>query len=375
MLLKKIRIIAVAFAIMLTFSGCQKFTGISEMTIAQGVGIDRINGDTVLSVEYLDLSEGTGTTDTLGEDITSLVTVSGDNISYAIAKASSSVSGPIYFGQNRMIVFGEDYCKKDLTKGVDYVLRGVDSRVDVSVAMSENSAKSMLKTSQNKSKVPVQSLYETVMSGAKNSLSINVYANDLLNISSSKTSDLFLPILKEKDKGVLADGIAVFSNEKLVGKLDEKQTMAFIIIRNQCEGGLITVKDEKLGAVGLDIISCKTKNKAKLQNNKLVFETSVNLKLNLSDTEKGIATKVSEDDMNRLEALAKNKIKNICKDTVSYCFEKKSDPFFFDKMVAKSYPKYYKAHQNNWRDELKDVDYEIEVKAILKSINNSSIKG
>lgn len=373
--MKKTRFLAVIICVLLLFTGCQRMDGISKMSIAQGVAIDKNAHKTMLSVEYLDLSKGTGTTDTLGDDITSVVSAVGDNISYAVAQASSSFSGPIYFGQNRIIVFGENYCKYDLTKGVDYILRGVDSRVDVSIAMSENNAKNILKINQNKSKVPSQSLYETIKSGEKNALSICVCANDLLNISNSKTSDLYLPVLKEKDKGVVADGVAVFSKEKLVQKLNQNQTMAFLIIKNRCKGGLVSVQDEKLGSVGLEISNCKSKNKAKLQNGKLVFQTKVKIELNLSDTEKGVATRVTEYDINRLEKLANKKIKTMCKSTVNYCFNNQSDIFFFDKMVAKSYPKYYEIHQNNWRDELKFVNYQVDVKSKLKSIDNSSKKG
>lgn len=373
--MKKIKFVAAVVAVLLLLSGCQRMDGISKMSIAQGVAIDKKRNEIMLSVEYLDLSKGTGTTDTLGDDITSVVSAVGDNISLAVSRASSSFSGPIYFGQNRIIVLGENYCKYDLKNGVDYILRGVDSRVDVSIAMSENDAENIMKINQNKSKVPAQSLYETIKSGEKNAMSICVCANDLLNISSTKTSDLYLPILKEKDKGVVAGGIAIFSNEKLVKKLDENQTMAFVIIKNRCKGGLISVKDEKLGIVGLEIANCKTKNRAKRYKKRLVFQTEVKLELNLSDTENGVATRVTEEDINRLEVLVNSKIKNTCTDLVKTSFENNSDVFFFDKMVAKAYPKYYKAHQNYWRDELRFVDYEISVDSKLKSIDNSSKKG
>lgn len=373
--MKKIKLFALIIAFVLLFSGCQRNNGISEMSIAQGVGIDSKGDKVTLYVQYLDLAKGTGTTDNLGVNITSVVSATGDNISYAVARVSSSVSGPVYFGQNRIIIFGKEYCKNGLLNTLDYVLRGVESRVDVNVAMSDDTAEKIINSNKDKAKVPAMSVYETVRAGEKNSLSIDVTTNDLLNISSCKTSDIYLPVLSVKDKRTFANGIAVFSKEKLALILDEKQSMAFVILKDKSKGGLISIRDEKFGTVGLEISDCKTKNKAYFENDKLCFSTNINIKLSLDDTEKGVATTVNEKDIKRLEKQVEKEIKNRCNQTVKLCFSKGCDPFFLDRNVAKINPKFYKENIDNWRELLKNVDYRVNVKSELSAINNSSTKG
>lgn len=373
--MRKILFIILAIIVALSTSGYRNEAILSEMTIAQGLAIDKDKNETKLTVQYLDLSKGVGTTDTLNSNISSIIQGNGKTISTAVTKVSSSLSSTLYFGQNRVIVFGKDYCENDFSKGVDYILRGVDSRVDVLLAMSEKNGEDIIKSSQNKAKVPAEDVYETLKSGQKSGYSLAVDVNDLLNLYSTQASDIYLPILKINSNKSACDGIAIFSGERLVSTIKNDTVIGFLAVQNELDGGTLVVRDSKLGTVGLEIASCKAKNHASLTKNGVLFSTKIKLKLNLNDVEKGVTTRVSDDDIARLEELASKKLEKLCEEAVLKCFENKSDPFMFNKLLNKYDRKAYKDLSKNWRGNLAQFNYKANVKSKLQTINNSSSRG
>lgn len=372
--MKKTKIVICVLLVLVLFTGCKPNQSISKLSIAQGIAIDKNDDKIEFSVQYLDLSKGTGTTDTLGRNITNVVTVIGDDISSAVAKTSTKISGSVYFGQNRVIVFGDDFAKSTLSRGIDYVLRGVDSRVDVLVAMSERDAKAVLKSDEGKTKVPAQSVCDTIKSGEQKGFSISVTANDLLNYASTKTSDIYMPVLSTKNDKTTTTGIAIFSEKKLVKFLNDDEVFGFVILKNRNEGGSVVIKDEKLGVVGLTVAKCKTKNSSKIQDGNLCFVSNIKANLVLDDVQKGVVTTVSPKDLKRLEKSAQKRIEEICTSAASECFNYKSDPFLFSKNMAKSYPKFYRENEDNWRELLPNTKVKVSAKVTISALNNTSIK-
>lgn len=102
------------------------------------------------------MTKGSSTTEGVDSNITSVACGSGDNISKAVSKASAGVTGPIFFGQNKIIVFGMEYAELGLDGINDYVLRGIDSRPDVQVALCDTSAQEVIRSKQGNAKYPLK---------------------------------------------------------------------------------------------------------------------------------------------------------------------------------------------------------------------------
>ena len=179
MLRKISKIILLLLLVVLLFSGCSD--SLSEMSVVQGVGVDKTQKGVKVSVQYLDLTKGSGTTENLGGNITSVALGTAGNISKAVSKTSANISSPVFFGQNKVIVFGNDYAQNGLENVVDYTLRAVDSRPDVFVALSKTTAEDVMKSSEHRTKVPVQEIYDMLKTGEETGLSCAVTVKDLQN--------------------------------------------------------------------------------------------------------------------------------------------------------------------------------------------------
>ena len=70
MLRKISKIILLLLLVVLLFSGCSD--SLSEMSVVQGVGVHKTQKGVKVSVQYLDLTKGSGTTENFGGNITSV---------------------------------------------------------------------------------------------------------------------------------------------------------------------------------------------------------------------------------------------------------------------------------------------------------------
>lgn len=372
--MKKVLALLLCVVIIFSFSSCSSGRSLSDKSVAQAVSIDLVDKETVVGIQYLDLSKGTATADGFDNNITSVATGQADNISSAVSKASASLSGPIFFGQNKLIVFGKEYAKLGIGGISDYILRGIDSRPDVLVAICDSSAKDVVSSKENNAKVPAESLYNMIKTGESVGLSIKVNVNDLLNMYNSKTSDVYLPCLTVNDDKTSCDGIMLFSEQEPACILDDDETFGFLLLKDAIKGGMLSSYDEKLGNVGFEIKSTNLKRKTYFKNNEIHFDVNLKLKLVLNDVQNGVAVKISADDVSRLEKIASQKAESLCNAAVGRCLTDKSDALSLGRELAKYSPVKYDEIKNSWHDELPNIKYDINVSSKLEFVSDNSIR-
>lgn len=373
-MLKKISLLLLSVVMLFSFSSCNSATNLSDMSVAQGVSIDCSGEFTRVCVQFLDLSKGSATSDGVDNNITSVTGGSGENISKAVSNASAGLTGPIFFGQNKIIVFGDEYAKLGLDGIGDYALRAVDSRPDVLVALCNENAEKVIRSKQENAKIPAQSLYDMIKTGERVGLSISVSANELMNAYSDETSDVCLPCLSVNDEKTFCNGIVIFSSQKPAALLDDGETFGFLLMNNLIKGGALNVYDEKLGNVSFEIKSTKIKKTASSVGSAIKFDCKLKAKLILNNTQKGIVVKTSEEDISRLEVLANQELERLCTCAVKKCLESKSDALFIGKMLAKSDLDAYNRMKSNWHENLANVKFNIDASSEIELISDNSIK-
>ncbi len=372
--MKSFRIIALVLVIALAFSGCMNTQNLKDLTVVQGLGVDVNADDTKITVQYLNLAKSGSATDALNGNITTTADGSANNISDAISVAAKSLSQKIFFGQNKIIVFGNEYSKVGIDKGLDYLLRSIDSRPDVLVAISADTAENVIKSTQNGARIPAENIYQLLKVGQDNGLGAVVTVNDLLNLYADETSDIYLPLLKTEDKIASCEGVVVFSDNKSVKTLDPRQTFGFLFVKNKINGGSLTVKSEEFGFVGLEIIDSVTKCKVSTQGTKITFHCDVSVVLLLNELEKGITTDLKPAKIGDIQKLVENQVEDMCKSAVNACTNSNSDPFMIGRYLAKEDVELYNLLKENWHDTLPDVEFKVKVDAKLKNVNDNSVR-
>lgn len=369
-----IKIISVVIAVSVLLSGCCSGQRLSDLTIVQAVGIDKQDDKTQISLQYLNLNKSTGSTDSLSDNITSVAYGTSNSISSAISTASKVLSQRVFFGQNKLVVLGNEYVQGDIEKGLDYLVRSVDSRPDVLVAISEEKASDIISCCENDIMLPAKKIYELLKLGEETGLGASVTVNKMLNMYSEPTADIYLPVLSLNNKVVKCKGIAVFSKEKYQKTLTPSQSFGMLFINGNITNGSLNVKNDTLGNVGVEILSSKSKRSAYVSNGQLHFDISIKVRILLDEVEKGTTTAVQERETKMIESLINRKVKQMCLSAVKECFSLGSDPFMTGKYLARDSEYQYNALKDNWREILPYTDVNISVHTDLEKVNDNSVR-
>ncbi len=363
--------ISVCLIIML-FTGCTERNNLSDLSIVEGMGIDYDGQKVTITVQTLNLAkEGSGA-EALSGNVTMNTSGTGSNISEAIESATEKLSKKIFFGQNRIIVFGMGMAENYLHKNIDYLLRSSDSRSDVQICIAESEAAKVMESKENDALVPAESVTSLLDIGEKSGFAADITTNELLNFYLDKTSDIYIPVVSAEEKSVSVAGIAIYNDERLVDILDKNETFGFLLLSNKMKTGFLNISSDELGEIGVDIIRAKTKTYASVENGKVVLRAKIKADLMLDAVEHGYINTITAKHLEDVENLVKEKIKQYCNDAFSVCIEGQSDCLRIGENLAMRHPKDYDRLSDNWKPALSGAQLEMDVDCKFKKINENS---
>ena len=370
--MKIFKILTAICLVLLLFTGCSERNDLSELSIVEGMGIDYTDDKISVTVQTLNLSkEGSGA-EALSGNVTMNTTGEGSNISSAIENATQKLSKKIFFGQNRIIVFGMELAEGYIDKNIDYLLRSSDSRSDVKLCIAEEEAAKVMESRENDALVPSESVTSLLAMGEKSGFGATVTTNEVLNLYLDKTSDIYLPVVKAEKESVSVAGIAIYNSQKLSAVLDKNETFGFLMLKNKIDTGFLTVKSPELGEIGVDVIRSKTKTYASYEDGRVVFHAKIKSDLMLDAVEKGYIATITNKHLQDIQKLVENEMIAYCSQAFTECIKGGSDCIRIGENLAMHSPKAYDTLSDNWKDALKNAVLDIEAECHLKKINENS---
>lgn len=374
--MKGFKIITSALLICLIFTGCASNSNLRDLSIVEGMGIDLTDDDINVTVQMLNLvKEGTGS-EALSGNVTINTEGGGKSISSAIKTISEKTSKKLFFGQNRVIVFGRDFAEKQLDSNLDYFLRSGNSRADILLCMTEDTAKAAMESNENDAIVPAESIASLLISGETKGVSASISAGELLNLYKDKTSDMYLPVIKCGEKNASASGIAIYSGARLVKILnDDEAIQGFLFLNNKIKSGLILVEHTELGKTAVEITKSHSDARASYRDGKIILEEKIKVNLKVNEAEKGIKASITDKQLEEIQKLTEQQIKKACFTAFSQCTENESDCIRMGERLAMCDPPAYKKLSDNWHKSFKNAELKIDVKCNISKINENSKKG
>lgn len=371
--MKSFKIIVSVLLILLLFSGCSDASNnLKDLSIVEGMGIDLKDDEIVITVQSLNLSkEGFGA-EALSGNITMNSDGSGRNISEAIANITESLSKELFFGQNRLIVFGMDLAKSYLNENLDYLLRSADSRMDVSVCIAEKEAAQIMESKENDALVPSESIASLLELGEKSGFAVDVTTNELLNVYLDKTSDMYLPVISAGEKSASVTGVAIYNDNELVRVLDKNSIYGFLFLSNKISYGVLNVENEQFGKIGLNIISSFTKTRADVENGRVVLHADVKAQLMIDATEKGLINRITRESLYEIKELAEELISSYCQNAFYDSVQSQSDCLRIGESLAMFSPNDYAKLSDDWKNVLPSAVLDLNVNCEFKKINENS---
>lgn len=364
--------------------GCYNYKELNDLAITSAIGIDKSdNGYKVTAQVVNTQKEGTDNNSSSDPKII-IYEHTSKTVQEAVRYMVLESPKRLYPNHMQVIIISEDVAKDGILKSLDLFFRDSELQKKFYVLISKDvSANQILKTL-----TPADSI---VSSNIKKSLESDssylgitelVTYDELINTYLNPNKEISLPsvTLKGKMKGsdkidnieqsdsstkVVLSQIAIFKDDKMIGYLDDKQSIAlsFIkgkinntIIKYKCNGGYVVV--ETTNSKSSINVDNKGNFRIKISGDAAINEVSCDINLE------------NDNSISKINKQVNKEIKKNVNNTIKYVKNNyNSDIFNFLDILYKNQYSLYKKISNDWyKDKFKDskIDIDVDIKVIEK---------
>ena len=376
--MKKFLLFLVVLLNPLLITGCWDRTEINDVALVTGLGIDKKNEKTIeLTAEMhipkaLGATGGDGSGGNAGAPQTFIRSGEGSTITDAISNLQEKIPREVFWGQTKVIVFGEKLAKEGIRVPLDFLTRHPQPRLRAHMFVAKGKAKDILVLHPPLERSPSEVLREL----AKSEVLMDVTLKELLQMLSGDAQAAAIPMVRilPPNEGMeplqtiaYINQTAIFKKDKMTGQIDDKLTRGVLWIRNEITQANITVTPkEGKGYVSTTMLRANSELIPRIQGGKwkitikVVSENDVMVNgsdLNLMNPKfiQMLQKEIEKDIQHRLDQT----LEKVQKDT-------KVDIFGFSEQFHRKYPKEWKKAKMNWDKILPSVDVTLDVKANIR---------
>lgn len=332
-------------------TGCSNYHELNDLAIVSAIGIEKEEEKFKVTLElYREVKEGNS-----AKEESTTIEGTGKTIDEAINNSSLMSETLLYFSHIQAIIIDGDYAKEGISKMIDYLSRNTEFSFVSYVVVTEDKKPSEILSKKDIDNKIIGKAIASIFNITEQNSSNFVYSKyyDFLSIYVNERQDLYVPILKVKDKKLLVEDMVVFKDDQVVKKLDALNTKTFSLLINNSDSLFYKLNYEEQQVV-LRIYEGKTKYK--IRDGKIVID--INIISDIDEVDGNIDT-LDEKVISKLEKKLENAVKNDVNDLVSTLKEVDSDALGLQDVAYDNYGK----SEKSWKN------YEIEVK-----VNNQITK-
>lgn len=397
----KFRYLIVLLSIFL-LSGCWNYRELNDMSIAGSIGIDYDVENNLFDVSVQVFKAKKSGSDNAGsssdESPVVLYEEKGKTVHEALRNAVKEAPKKLYIGHLDLIVFGEDLAKTHFFESLDFLFRDVESRKDFNIILAKGgTAKDVLKVLTPLETNPSTSMMQTLIAnstfkGTAPTVSFDEALAYIYNegieltlptveiVGDTKKSDEADSIAKIDPKTALVfNSVAVFKNNKLIGYLNEEESLGFSIITGQIGSSVIPFPcDDSGNYASFEIIKMKSGATVKKDGDQIKSEIAISAKASLSEI--NCAIDLTDDkEYKRIEEMANKATEQIVQKALNKVMkEYKSDIFGFGDQLFRTEYQYWKTIKPDWDSKFPEIETSIKTKITLftkGSTTTSTTKG
>ena len=265
--MKKKKFIILIFTIVMCpviLCGCWNYKEIDSLAIVAGIAIDKdLNTKEYIVTTEIITTQLQGVSSVISSE---LFTSRGDSIFQAMRNMIEKTGLRLYWSGTKVVIINESIATEGIIPVIDWVSRDSDVRPDIWLLISKgNNAAEILKHKVKINEVTSFHLDDTMMSGkVLSGFKDSRLSTFIDEINSKGNSTAIATVKNEHNNDSIAPrltGSAIFKADKMVGYLDDKETLYVQIIKNKIQEGLVVLKNVAGSDTGvtLEIFQNRTK--------------------------------------------------------------------------------------------------------------------
>jgi len=378
MKIKKIILLLIIF----TLTGCYDSKELNNIAILTATEINRVDDNYIINAEVVNPQNPDKQTTKASPFI--IYTGTGKTIQEAYRQIKLSSSRYLYPEHLQVLIINENLAKEGISEVLDFYLRDPSIRTEFNILIGKNN--DILSTTTPIEEISSSSINETIKTNNRfQGVSNLTTLNELAIMSLNPNTEIILPSIKLKNITKKSDteeninntkidtmyelsGLAIFTDNKLLGYLDNNQSISYNIIKNQIKSSILTYECEENKYLSAEIIN--SKSKIQVKNNQININVTTNATINESnchlELNKNKSIKLLE---NNLSIYLKNNLEN----DINYIRNTyNSDVFgFLDEIYKHNYKEYLKV-KDNWYQEIYK-NYPINITAKVNIVSKGNI--
>lgn len=373
--------------LLLLLSGCYNYRELNDLAIVSAISINKMDDKYDVTAQVVNPKKEQDTSSSNEPDFITYNS-EGKSIQEAFRLIVKESPKKMYGAQMQILIIDENIAKENLKDILDFLARDPEIRKEFYILIGKS--KDILEILTPLDNISSQNIMDSLKANNKYMGYSNLITfNDLISNFQNDNIEIALPsieIIGNENKGdeeenlestkseasVVLSNIGVFKDNKLVGYLTEKESLAYNFVMNNITNAIITTNYPNDKYIVNGIIESSTKTEAKPKDNKINIKikgkaaiSEVNYDIDLTK-EKNV--KKLEKDLNeKIEKFIKKSIKDINN-------KYNSDIYGFEDLYYKSDAEYFKNIKDKWDSEIfKNI--KIDVSSNIEIVEQGNLLG
>ncbi|WP_079507569.1 Ger(x)C family spore germination protein [Mesobacillus jeotgali] len=363
----------------LILTGCWNSQDISESAFVQGIGLDKDGNEIKGSIEIIkptSAQAGQSGGKSSGNHI--ILELRGDSLIEIGREFIRITKRRLNFGHTNTIIIGEELAKEtDFPLALDVLRRDQMFRLNGYLFISDKDPREIFN---------IPTLYEDLsstelVSVLEQTKFISVYTPTKLyefyRFLIGHHFNAYVPIISVQDsvnqKVTAITGTAVIKNNKMVGKLNIKESTGLNWLLNLVKGGTITAMLGERDRASLEVKKAKTKIVPHLEGKQLKIDIQTEIEGTLADNM--TLAKLNESFLKKVEKRISQEVEGLMLSSINKLQELETDITDFGLIIHQTSPKEWKRIEPEWDDIFANAEINIEVNTLIthQGLTNESL--
>lgn len=369
---RTLTIIFLALALPVFLSGCWDSRELNRLLIVTGIALDKSEapGEIDITIQVGDFAEksssdgggsgGTSSTPTIILKSTSDTLLKGFN------ELNRDSNHHMLIQHNQIRLFSIELAQQGIEEHLDLFMRDPKARLEVPLLIVDGRAEDVLTAKLSQESISGIFLGGMLAELSKMSVSYRVRMIDYVYSALEKSSAPIIPIVKvtpagsgdEEQQEIHLDGIAVFRDGKMIGRLDNEDTLGYLWSLGDVRRSSIEIKEGKDQAV-INITNLECHQTVTLRpDGGVKVDLFLKGSLNLGEL-RGFSKMKPDELMPHLKKLAEEAFKDQIMSTLHAAQELNADIFAFGTEVYRKYPKQWSQMEADWERIFSDLELNV----------------
>lgn len=380
-MLKKMTLLFLIVVMISCFCSCERYgTEVEDMMIIQGVAVDKDNEVYEVTIEMLNNKQSASAdSSNVGEEMTLVYSGEGETVAEALRLIINKTGNVPTYTHNKVIILSEEVAKNDITKVLDFFERDYTTEPVTLVCTAKDvKAGEVLKANIGKDISKSEVLEKILNQSAISSITPETRLIDVINTVLDETACIALPTVTLQGNGekktFFVENIAVFNyNNEISYYLGRESSENFVKLLGELKNGTLVTEDENGSKATFIIVDGKTKYKAEVINGIVNYNVKIKMYCDLNayegDRFQSIKNETVELFRKNIELDTERKLKD------TYKAIQKHDSFdilHFGRRLLQNDKNAYKQMKNNWQENFKNGNINVDVEVIIRRIGEES---